>query len=158
MKRLEGRKNCLKKEIETNLEDFMPRIKGALGTNQEKFYTLENVQLQKGTPEFVDIWIYIDRIEDSEQRKVIQSLHELTQSRISNWKAQMVYPYQHKFVLYDQIASALTGYGRFMYFRTFATDRHGAPDPTVSNSESEHWITVIKEGRFDRGCADGYNR
>ena len=70
----------------------------------------------------------------------------------------MLYPYKHKFVLYDDIASALTGYGRFMYFRTFAVDRHGAPDPTIAGAESKNWITEIKEGRFDRGWADGYHR
>ena len=64
VKRLDGRRNCLKREIETNLEDFMPRFKGAIGQNAEKFYTLENVQLQKGTPEFVDIWMYIENVED----------------------------------------------------------------------------------------------
>lgn len=64
VKRLDGRRNSLKREIETNLEDFMPRFKGVIGQNSEKFYTLENVQLQKGTPEFVDIWMYIDRVED----------------------------------------------------------------------------------------------
>lgn len=64
MKRLEGRKNSLKREIEGNLEDFMPRFKGALGQNSEKFYTLENVQLLEGTPEFVDIWMYIEHVED----------------------------------------------------------------------------------------------
>ena len=70
----------------------------------------------------------------------------------------MIYPYKHKFVQYEDIASALTGYGRFMYFRTFCMDRHGSPDPTTCDSESQHWITVIKEGRFDRGWADGYQR
>lgn len=78
MKRLEGRKNCLKREIEANLDDFMPRLKGAIGRNQEKFYTLENVQLQRGTPEFVDIWIYIESVEDEHQRKILDSLHEVT--------------------------------------------------------------------------------
>lgn len=62
VKRLEGRKNSLKKEIESNVEDFLPRFKGAIGSNKEKFYTLENVQLQKGAPEFVDIWIYIESV------------------------------------------------------------------------------------------------
>lgn len=78
VKRLEGRKNSLKKDIETGLEDFMPRFKGVVGVNKEKFYTLENVQLQKGQPEFVDIFIYIDKIEDPEHKKMLDSLHELT--------------------------------------------------------------------------------
>ena len=43
VKRLDGRKNCLKKEIEGNLEDFMPRLRKSLGRNHEKMYTLENV-------------------------------------------------------------------------------------------------------------------
>ena len=43
VKRLDGRKNGLKKEIEAGLEDFMPRLKGTIGRNQEKLYTLENV-------------------------------------------------------------------------------------------------------------------
>lgn len=89
---------------------------------------------------------------------MIESLHEVTQSRISNWKAQMIYPYKHKFVLYEDIASALTGYGRFMYFRTFSLDHHGTPDPTIADSQKKNWITVIKEGHFERGEAEGYQR
>ena len=158
VKRLEGRKNSLKKEIETGLEDFMPRIKGAIGANKKKFYTLENVQLQKGAPEFVDIWIYIERIENPEQRKMLDSLHELTQDRVCSWKAQMLYPYTHKFLLWDDVAPALNGYGRMMYFRSFSKCLKGSVDPTVPDSAEQQWITVIKEGRFERGKAEGYQR
>ena len=158
VKRLEGRKNGLKKEIESGVEDFLPRFKGALGSNKEKFYTLENVQLQKGAPEFVDIWIYIESVQDPKQKMMLDSLHDLTQDRICNWKQQMLYPYTHKFLLFEDIASALNGYGRFMYFRSFSKCQKGSVDPTVPNSEQDQWITVIKEGRFINGKAEGCQR
>ena len=87
---------------------------------------------------------------------MIESCHEATQSGITNWKAQMIYPYDHKFVIYEDIKSALTGYGRMMFYRTFSKDRHGRPDPTVADCEDQNWIDKIKEGKFNQGMAEGY--
>lgn len=106
----------------------------------------------------MDIWIYIESIEDQQQRMMLESLHELTSDRICNWKAQMLYPYSHKFLLWDDIAPALSGYGRFMYFRSFSKCLKGSVDPTVPDSAGDQWITVIKEGRFEQGKAEGYQR
>lgn len=70
----------------------------------------------------------------------------------------MIYPYDHKFLIFNDIKSALTGYGRMMFYRTFSKDRHGKPDPTVTDCENENWISLIKEGKFNQGMAEGYQR
>ena len=70
----------------------------------------------------------------------------------------MLYPYTHKFLLWDDIAPALNGYGRMMYFRSFSKCMKGSIDPTYPDSEENQWITVIKEGKFQNGKAEGYQR
>jgi hypothetical protein len=55
VKRINGRSNPLKDQIEGDAASFVPRIRKVLVVDTEKFYTLENVQLKKGFPDFVDI-------------------------------------------------------------------------------------------------------
>ena len=42
----------------------------------------------------------------------------------------MVYPYEKKFLLLDEIAPALNGFARIIEFRTFNLDKEGIGDPT----------------------------
>ena len=89
----------------------------------------------------------------------------------------MLYPYKHKFLYFDEIKEALTGYGRFIYYRamqkrnttgekkknmigvdTFATDPNMIDFDPTHRKTTENWIMSIKEGRFNRGKAEGYQR
>jgi hypothetical protein len=67
----------------------------------------------------------------------------------------MLYPYTNQFVIYDDIKDSLTGFGRIMSYRCFATNEHGDYDPTF-DAEKQNWIMEIKEGHFYRGMASGY--
>jgi hypothetical protein len=69
----------------------------------------------------------------------------------------MLYPYTHQFILYDDIKDSLTGFGRFMYYRCLAKNRLGDYDPTF-DAEKQNWIMEIKEGQFEIGEANGYQR
>ncbi len=70
----------------------------------------------------------------------------------------MVYPYERKFILFDEIASELTGIGRFIEYRCFKLDEDGLADPTEDLSGKHNWITNIYEGEFKNGKADGFQR
>jgi hypothetical protein len=54
VKRIEGKKNPLKERIEGDAAAFMPRFKKAVSVEGEKFYNLENIQIRKGFPDFID--------------------------------------------------------------------------------------------------------
>ena len=57
VKRLEGKKNPLKNQIDSGSESFGPRFQKVLSKvvpNGEKMFNLENIQLKKGFPEFMD--------------------------------------------------------------------------------------------------------
>ena len=71
----------------------------------------------------------------------------------------MLYPYNKQFLLFEEIKSALNGYGRFIYFRTFNTNHNGDPDPTfVDINKKDNWIESVKEGEFKEGKANGFQR
>lgn len=167
-KRMDGKKNSLKSQITGDLAEFGPRIKNIISSNAEKFFHLENIQLKPDQPEFVDAWILINSIKDPEHKKKIDALNALSEQKLSNWQPQMLYPYKHKFLYWDDIKEALTGYGRFIYYRavkkTVGKDKDGNAiknindfDPSVKNN-TDNWLLTIKEGRFHRGKAEGYQR
>ena len=54
VKRLEGKKNPLKEHIESDAQSFLPRFKKAVSVDGEKFFVLENIQVKKGFPDFID--------------------------------------------------------------------------------------------------------
>jgi len=155
VKRINGRKSPLKDQIEGDATSFVPRIKRALVVDTEKFYVLNNVQMKKGYPDFVDISIYIKSIADPEQKRMIEDCHYISSLNISNWQSQMLYPYTHQFVIFDDIKSALTGFGRMMSYRCLAKNKRGDFDPTF-DAEKLNWIMEIKEGEFYQGEASGY--
>ena len=105
----------------------------------------------------MDISIYIKAIPDPHQRRIIENLHYVSGLGISNWQSQMLYPYTHQFVLYDDIRESLTGIGRFMQFRCYCKNNFGEYDPT-HDADISNWIMEIKEGEFDQGEASGYQR
>ena len=62
---------------------------------------------------------------------MFKGLHELGEThRISYWHKDMLYPYTHKFILYDDIKESLTGFMRVIEFRCFQTDSEGLADPS----------------------------
>jgi hypothetical protein len=64
----------------------------------------------------------------------IQSLDALSRLNISFWKKEMIYPYEKKYLTFDEIAPALTGFARIIEFRSFKLDKDGVGDPTFSNA------------------------
>jgi len=111
--------------------------------------------MKKNQPEFVDIWILIKGIKDPEQRKKIEELDKLSQQNLSNWQSQMLYPYIHKFLFFDDIKDSLTGYGRFIYYRAMCKVKSPETndvdfDPTHEGN-TMNWLSSIKEGRFNKG-------
>lgn len=160
VKRLEGKKNPLKSQIDNGSESFVPRFQKALSTviNGEKFFVLENIQLKRGFPEFVDAQIFIKSVKDPHQRRIMDNLHDVSALKVGNWKSQMLYPYTHQFILFDEIKGALNGFGRFTYYRCFSKNEMGEYDPSFSTGSKENWLMEIKEGEFKAGMADGYQR
>jgi hypothetical protein len=82
----------------------------------------------------------------------------------------MLYPYKHKFLYFDEIKEALSGYGRFIYYRamqkrTTKSEKEKnilnydklSTNPSVidfdptHNNNNENWILSINEGRFNKG-------
>jgi hypothetical protein len=93
----------------------------------------------------------IDIIKDNELKKKIKSLNDHCKLNLSHWKKGMIYPYERKFLLYDEIAPALTGIARMIEYRCFKLDENGLVDPTEDLSGSSNWITNIYEGEFQKG-------
>ena len=74
---------------------------------------------QDGEQNFYDIWIVVESIKDQEQLKQIKSLDELTQMNLTHWDKEMLYPYENKFIKFNDIAASLNGFARIIEFRTF---------------------------------------
>lgn len=70
----------------------------------------------------------------------------------------MLYPYENKFLYYNDIAPSLTGYARILEFRSFQQGADGQSDPTYGNSNKMNWILSMTEGYIDRGRPDGFCR
>jgi hypothetical protein len=85
VKRINGKRNPLKDQIEGDATSFVPRIRKALVVDTEKFLVLENVQLKKGFPDFVDISIFIRQITDPNAKRIIENLNYISSLNISNW-------------------------------------------------------------------------
>mmetsp|Transcript_11178 Transcript_11178/g.18792 ORF Transcript_11178/g.18792 Transcript_11178/m.18792 type:complete len:192 (+) Transcript_11178:174-749(+) len=148
VQRVHGKSNPLREQI---------LAQKSVKALREQFYVLENVQMRRDQPEFVDIWIHTQDVKDAEARRTLDDLHNLTALNISNWQSQMLYPYTHNFVLFDDIKNSLNGFGRFIEFRCIVKNRLGQHDPTFS-SKKENWISSVKEGHFLKGVPDGYQR
>ena len=144
-----GPKNPLKEQIRKQ----KPRKGGNGG-----YYILKNIQLKKGEPIFWDIWILIDSIQDKEQALKLQSLHDLGQLDITFWNKDMLYPFTHKFLLYDDIQDSLTGFARIIEFRCFKEGMDGLADPSQDGAFLLNWILSITEGEVCKGVPHGYNR
>ena len=56
------------------------------------------------------------------------------------WTKDMVYPYTHKFLLWDDIKDCFTGFARIIEFKCQAKDINGLPDPTVIGAEKFNWL------------------
>jgi len=115
------------------------------------YYVLKNVQKQKNEPEFLDIWILIESIKDKEQRMKLQSLHDLGELNISFWHKEMLYPFEHKFIQYEDIADCLTGFARIIEFRCFKQGLDGFADPSMDGAYLYNWILNLTEGELDKG-------
>ena len=46
----------------------------------------------------------------------------------------MLYPFDNKFLLYNDIAASLNGFARIIEFRCFAVGKDGQPDPTAGKT------------------------
>ena len=88
------------------------------------------MQLKKGFPDFVDISIFIRVVNDPNAKRIIENLHYISNLNISNWQSQMLFPYTHQFILFDDIRDSLTGFGRFMHYRCLGKNKFGDYDPT----------------------------
>jgi hypothetical protein len=47
------------------------------------------------------------------------------------WTKDMIYPYTHKFLHWDDIKDCFTGFARIIEFKCFSKDINGEFDPTV---------------------------
>jgi hypothetical protein len=81
-----------------------------------------------------------------------------TDLKITYWTKDMVYPFSHKFVLWDDIKEYFTGFARIIEFKCMAKGIDGYPDPTIENADRHNWITSISEGQYKKGMANGYVR
>lgn len=88
---------------------------------------------QADEPNFYDIWIIIESIKNSEHQLMLQSLHDLSEMKLTHWNKEMLYPYENKFLLYNDIAPSLTGYARIIEFRAFQLGADGRADPTYGD-------------------------
>jgi hypothetical protein len=77
---------------------------------------------------------------------MIKGLHNLGENNITYWHKDMLYPFKHKFILYDDIKDSLTGFMRVIEFRCFKADHDGLPDPSQEGSEKHNWILNMSEG------------
>lgn len=70
----------------------------------------------------------------------------------------MLYPFNQKFLLWDDIKSSLNGIARIIEFRCFYYDKFNKPDPTVDQAKKYKWILSMSEGSVKKGLLDGFNR
>ena len=123
-----------------------------------KYYTLHNIQKEQNQSQFVDVELLIESVPEQEVRR-FESLEKLsTDLKITYWTKDMVYPFSHKFVLWDDIKEHFTGFARIIEFKCMAKGIDGYPDPTIENADRHNWITSISEGQFKKGMANGYMR
>ena len=83
------------------------------------FYVLKNIQMMKGEPDFVDIWILMRDVKDKEATNMMKSLHELNVCEVNYWHKEMLYPYTRRFLLWDDLKQHLTGICRMIEYRCF---------------------------------------
>ena len=133
--------------------DFRPDLK-----NHGRYYCLQNVLKQPNQPDFFDIWIVVDGIKNPEHQKMLQSLHDLSEMKLTHWNQEMLYPYESKFLNYNDIAPSLTGFARIIEFRCFNKAHDGQADPTHGDSQKLNWILSMTEGQISKGRPDGYCR
>ena len=124
------------------------------------YYILKNVLKTKigNEPEFLDIWLLTESIEDKETSLRIKSLQDLCNLNITYWKKDMLYPFTQKFLCWEDIKQHLTGYVRIIEFRCFIAGLDGRADPTMENSKQYNWVMNITEGKIKNGMKDGYCR
>ena len=67
---------------------------------------------------------------------------------IDDWSKEMITPFTHKFVLYDDIKDCLTGFVRIIEFRCAKRDNDGFPDPTIDDAKAYNSILSITEGQI----------
>ena len=89
---------------------------------------------------------------------MFQSLHDLTEMKLNYWNQEMLYPYENKFLSYNEIAPSLTGYARIIEFRCFQNGNDGKADPTHGNCHKHNWILSMTEGYISKGRPEGYCR
>ena len=123
-----------------------------------RYYCLQNVLKQDDEPNFYDIWIIVESIKNSEHQLMLQSLHDLSEMKLSHWNKEMLYPYENKFLNYNEIAASLTGYARIIEFRSFQTGTDGKADPTNGDCNKQNWILSMTEGYINKGRPEGYCR
>lgn len=88
----------------------------------------------------------------------VQSLHDLGELDISFWHKEMLYPFEHKFVLFEDIKDCLTGYARFIEFRCFQQGLDGFSDPSMDGAFQKNWILSMTEGEYYKGNVSGFSR
>lgn len=102
--------NPLREQIMT----FRPQL-----SQHGRYYCLQNVLKQDDEPNFYDIWIIVESIKNTEHQLMLQSLHDLSEMKLTHWNKEMLYPYENKFLNYNEIAPSLSGYARIIEFRCF---------------------------------------
>ena len=65
-----------------------------------------------------------------------------------DWAAEMIPPFTHKFVLFDEIKDCLTGFVRIIDFRCLKLDDEGNVDPTLNGAKIYNGLLSITEGGF----------
>ena len=73
-------------------------------------------------------------ITNPEHQMMLQSLNDLTDLKLQNWNKKMLYPFDNKFLLYNDVAASLNGFARIIEFRCFAVGKDGQPDPTAGKT------------------------
>lgn len=109
-------------------------------------------------PNFYDIWIITESVNNPEHQLMLQSLHDLSEMKLTHWNREMLYPYDEKFLKYNELAPSLTGYARIIEFRSFAKSGDGKADPTQGDCQKQNWILSMTEGYINKGRPEGYCR
>lgn len=141
--------NPLREQIMT----FRPQL-----SQHGRYYCLQNVLKQDDEPNFYDIWIIVESIKNTEHQLMLQSLHDLSEMKLTHWNKEMLYPYENKFLNYNEIAPSLTGYARIIEFRCFQKGTDGKADPTNGDCNKQNWILSMTEGYINKGRPEGYCR
>jgi hypothetical protein len=71
---------------------------------------------------------------------MLQSLHDLSEMKLTHWNKEMLYPYENKFLNYNEIAPSLTGYARIILKRNWWEGR-----------PYKRWLQQIElDSKYDR--------